>query len=360
MTDLRTTKRLLQITLLVVGLVAALRPVGALAHVRWFTDEDRWSAEDWSRFWSLPVLVGAVTSAIAVGALILLRRAVDDPLWPRPPMFQRLEPAAPAILGVQTAVAVIFAATRLDLFAPNIDLPRNVLGFLFATVAVVASFTFITGVLPRVGAVVMIALVLLIPAFSSVTEMLEQVLFIGIALYLAAVGRGVVRYDERTEEDRTHLFDRLLPHSLTILRVFTAVSIITLAFTEKLINPDLGVAFLQDWPKFNVGRELGIDWFTDHRFVLMIGIIELTAGIALLSGLMNRVVILALWVPFNLGIPFLPPQEMLGHLPILAAMYVLLVRGTEGIPSKELSPTPGEAAQRPASDAAPAVEPRTA
>ena len=31
-----------------------------------------------------------------------------------------------------------------------------------------------------------------------------------------------------------------------------------------------------------------------------------------------------MFVPFNLTLPFLPPTELLGHLPIFAAMYTLL------------------------------------
>jgi len=170
--------------------------------------------------------------------------------------------------------------------------------------------------------------------FGTWYEALEQVIFVGIALYLVAVGRGVVRYADGTEEDRTALSDWLLPYALTILRVAAGLSVLILGFTEKLLAPDLGVAFLREYPNFNVARELGLTWFTDERFVYAAGIVEATAGVALLSGKLIRVVILALWIPFNLGIAFLPPTELIGHLPILATMYVLLVRGTEGIPPR--------------------------
>jgi hypothetical protein len=43
-------------------------------------------------------------------------------------------------------------------------------------------------------------------------------------------------------------------------------------------------------------------------------------------------------------------------LPILAAMYVLLVRGTEGVPAPEVSEDPAPT-QRRAADAAPAIQP---
>ena len=54
--------------------------------------------------------------------------------------------------------------------------------------------------------------------------------------------------------------------------------------------------------------------------------------ILLLSGIMTRVVILTLLVPFNLTVAFLPPIELLGHLPIFGIMYVLLLYGSGAEP----------------------------
>lgn len=323
---------------IVAALLATLAPASAAAHARWFTEEGPFAAPEWGRLVSLPVGLALASGAAAVAFLAWLQRSLDDPLWPRPPIFQRLETSAPAILGVQAAITMIFMASRLALFVPNITLPRNALGVLIAAVTVTAAFSFITGVLTRVGALVTIGVVIVALAVAPWYEVLEQAIFVGIALYLFAVGRGVVRYDGE-EEDAGHPWAAALrPHALTILRVATGISVLTLAFTEKLVNNDLGVAFLQNYPNFNVGRDVGIAWFTDERFVYAIGIIEATAGIALLAGFLPRLVILALWIPFNLGIAFLPAEELIGHLPILSTMYVLLVRGTEGIPPPAAEP----------------------
>jgi uncharacterized membrane protein YphA (DoxX/SURF4 family) len=320
--------------LVVASLLAllVLLPPPIRAHERWFTPDGPYWDPDLSRLWSLPMLLAVLSAAAAVGALYLGQRWTKDPLWPRPPIFQRLEPAAPAILGVQTAITMIFAATRLNLFVPNIELPENALGVAIAGIAIVAAFSFITGVFARSGALITAGLFLLCFVFGTWYEALEQVLFVGIAVYLLAVGRGVVRYGTEHEEDRAPLFDALLPHALTILRVCAGVSILVLGLSEKLLAPGLGEAFLQEYPRFNFMQELGFDWWTDRRFVYAAGIVEFTAGVALLSGFLTRVTILALWIPFNVGIAFLPPEELIGHLPILATMYVLLVRGTEGIP----------------------------
>lgn len=333
---------------LVLGVAASAPPERAAAHARWFTDEGPYSSIEWDRLFSPPVALALFFGFGTVALLVLLQRVLGDPLWPRPPMLQRLEPSAAAILGVQAAITMIFFASRLRLFVPNIALPRNVLGVIVAGVVVVAAFTFITGVLTRLGAVTTIGLVLLAFGFAGPAEVAEQAVFVGIALYLVAVGRGVVRYGDRGEEDRTPLSDRLLPHALPILRVSAGVSVLVLGFTEKLINVDLGVAFLREHPRFNVAQEIGLTWFTDERFIYAVGIVEATAGIALISGYLTRVVILALWIPFNLGIAFLPAEELIGHLPILSTMYVLLVRGTEGIPppgtapEQEASPDAGQ------------------
>ena len=228
------------------------------AHVRWFTPDGPYWDPEWNRIWSWPVLLAVLAIAGAVGALALGQRVLGDPLWPRPPMFQRLEPAAPAILGVQAAIALIYAATQLDLFVPNIELPENLLGGAIAAVAIIAGFTFITGVLTRVGALIIIGLFGLAFGYAAWYEALEQVIFVGIALYLVAVGRGVVRFEDGEEEDRTDLSDRLLPYALPLLRWCAGISIIILGFTEKLLAPDLGVAFLQEYPSFNVPRGAGL------------------------------------------------------------------------------------------------------
>jgi uncharacterized membrane protein YphA (DoxX/SURF4 family) len=316
-----------------IALLVALLPGLVTAHERWFTPEGPYWTPEWDRLFTLPVLIALISGAVVVGLLAAGQRAVNDPLWPRPAFFQRMEVSAPAILGVQTAITIIFAATRLDLFAPNIDMPENVLGYLLAGVAIIASFSFITGVLTRWGAIAVICLFILSFTFTSWYEAMEQFLFVGIALYLVAVGRGVVRYGDQREEDWSPWAEKLRPHALDILRISAGITVLVLAFTEKLLSPDLGVAFLQEYPHFNVAQELGFDWFTDRRFVFAAGIVEATAGFALLSGYLTRVTILLLWIPFNLGIAFLPPQELIGHLPILSTMYVLLVRGSEGIPA---------------------------
>jgi len=108
--------------------------------------------------------------------------------------------------------------------------------------------------------------------------------------------------------------------------ILAGLALLAPALSEKVWNPELGAAFLAQYPHFNVPRTLlALEWYTDDLFVLTIGVVEGTIGILLASGLLTRVVILGMFVPFHLGVPFLPASEYLGHIPLFAIMYVLLV-----------------------------------
>jgi len=304
------------------ALLLALAPVRVLAHEKWFTDASTYPIR-LGLLWSGPTALAISAGAAVVLALWLLRRIVGgDNLWPRIGFLRRFDPAAPVVIAIQTGIALIFMAVNLFVLAPNLHLPFNAWGLVVAGVQVAIAFTFISGALTRVGGGALLMLVLLVGLVFGPAVMLEQSLYAGIGIYMLLQGRGLI--DPQRPEKEQIPFAHYRTYALTILRVLTGFSIVVLAFTEKLLNPDLGVAFLRDYPHFNIARALGVTWFTDLRFVLAAGMVELAVGAALMSGLLPRLVIFGMFVPFNLTIPFLPPTELLGHLPIFAVMYVLV------------------------------------
>jgi hypothetical protein len=151
-------------------------------------------------------------------------------------------------------------------------------------------------------------------------------MWLGIAAVVLVIGRGSTRGARARHWFRSR--DRAwAERAVTMLRISTGLALIAVACGEKLWNPDLGRAFLVTHPAFNfLHSTLGLTWFSDDLFVLMIGLTEATIGALLISGRLTRLVVLAMWLPFHLGIPLLPPQELIGHLPIFGIMYVLLVQ----------------------------------
>ena len=307
----------------VLVVLAALAPVPVLAHEKWFTDARRYPLQ-LRLLWSAPTVLAVAMAALVVLGLWLVRRLVGgDNLWPRIGFLRRFDPAAPVVIAIQSGIALIFMAVNLFVLAPNLHVPFTAWGLLVASGEVAIAFAFISGAWARVGGGLLVLLVLLVGVLFGPAAMLEQSLYAGIGLYVLLQGRGLIDPQRPAREQRVR-FPRARPYALTILRVLTGFSIVVLAFTEKLLNPDLGAAFLRAYPAFNIARAVGVSWFTDARFVVAAGTVELAVGAALMSGILPRLVIFGMFVPFNLTIPFLPPTELLGHLPIFAVMYVLV------------------------------------
>ncbi|MFO7170004.1 MAG: hypothetical protein DIU80_018430 [Chloroflexota bacterium] len=314
-------QRRMYLVYLLVAALLVLAPPSAAAHEKWFVDDHEAYPVRYELIWSLPVLIGVLVSAALIGALVVLRRlAGGDNLFPRVWFLRRFDPAAPVVIAIQAAIAIIYTAVNLRLLAVNMELPGNALGYLLAAAQLAVAFSLISGLWARAGAALLLLLVLAAGVLFGPLAMLEQSIFAGIGLYIALMGRGMVDPDRF---EPAPALDRYRPLAPTLLRVLAGLSVAVLAFSEKLLNPDLGVAFLREYPHFNVARTLGLAWFTDERFVLAAGVVELAIGAALIAGVLPRLVIFAMFVPFNLTIPFLPATELLGHLPIFAVMYVL-------------------------------------
>ena len=314
-----------RLLLVCIALVMAITPATASAHVRWFIEEESYPPR-WERFVSLSTLLVVAVSLALLGALLLLRRLVGNQHFPNPPFLAYMEPSATALLAVHTGISLVFFASQVDLFVHSLQLDKGFTGWLLVVLQVIVAITLITGLFDRVGALLLAGVWLLGLLAFAPWRMLDQILYVGIGIVLVVLGRTI---------PPRAIARRLLPlgdyerQAVSALRILAGLSFVTVAFTEKLLVPEAGVAFLAEYPSFNFMQEyLGWEWWTDYRFTIAAGVVEAAAGILLLSGVMTRVVILTLLVPFNLTVAFLPPIELLGHLPIFGIMYVLLLYGS--------------------------------
>ena len=312
---------------LLFGLIAAslsLAPVTVWAHEKWFTDPSVHGV-DWSLVLSSRTLVALGCAALFVLVFALIERAVGDPAWPRLPIFPDMAPGAMTLLAVQTAITLIFLAVQPALLAPNLRLGLTPFGYVIAGIEVLVAFTFITGLLDRVGAAALALLWLACAVHFGLPDAVEQMLYLGIAAAVYIIGRtSPLAESPRPPFDPPHWGAR----AMMLLRVLSGVSFLSVGLIDKIWTPHMGLAFLQEYPHFNILRLAGLQWATDDLFVLLAGCVETTIGALLISGRLTRVVILGMWLPFNLTVPFLPPEEMLGHLPIFGIMYLLLVYGS--------------------------------
>lgn len=319
------------------ALALALAPLAARAHEKWFTDPASHPTD-----WSLVLSERTAIAVVAIGILLVVfataQRLLGDPHWPRLWLFSRMAAGATTLLAVQTAITLIAVGVSPALLSPHLLLPMDLVGLGLGAAQVLIAFSYITGLLDRAGSIGLMLLVAAGFVLFPPADAAAQLLYAGIAACLFFVGRGA------------HLVERPLPpfqspawgaRAVATLRVLSGLSFLVLGFADKVWNPALGAAFLAERPQFNVLRHgFGLEWFTDERFVLLGGIVEAGIGALLVSGLLTRVVILAMWVPFNLPVPFLPAVEMLGHLPIFGVMYLLLVYGAGAVGREARLPHP--------------------
>lgn len=325
--------RFLWITfLLPVAFLVTVSP--ASAHVKWFTQDD--GSLRWDLFFRpLPLaLVGAVLLATLAG--VLLWRARGRGFVPGPEVFgaadrrrSLLYGLVPLILGVHVAVPLLVNGVQGTLFSPDNELPgvwANLLGLVETGVALSLFY----GGLTRVAAVAFAGLWVSGIFLLGLQPMLDNVLFLGFAVFFFLVGRGPLSIDRL-------LFPRLEPpaelarYAVPAVRVGVGASFIASAFTEKFANLPLGLSFLERYP-LNFSGALGIS-IPDELFVLGAGSVELLIGLWLVLGIFVREIVVLAWFPINITLTLFAWEELIGHLPIYGVMAVLLVWGSS---SKDL------------------------
>jgi len=304
----------------------ALAPSTTAAHVRWFVPEPlQLHPPYWDLLWRWPTL-GVVGLSAALWAVLRLLQRVLSPHWPNPPLLASMEPCATRVLALHAGISLVWFAYQRQLFVPPLQLPNSAIGWTVLVATVVVAFTFITALFDRAGAALLVLIYLAAFALFPAIAVLEQLHYLGIALVLLVLGQTI---PPLSVAQRLLVLTRYERQAIVALRTLTGLALVIVAFSEKLLNPELSETFLQNYPHFNILRSVfGWTWASDRFFGDLAGVVEATIGILLITGVLTRVVILAMWVPFNLTVPLLPPVELLGHLPIFGIMYLLLLYGS--------------------------------
>jgi hypothetical protein len=298
---------------------------GLLAHETWFTEAR--PPYDWS-FATDPVSLAIIGAAVVVAVVWRLVAArLPSPELPFLSPLGRLAPWIPRLLAIHAGVSLLAQAARGTYLAPALELPGSPLGSAVAIAEGVLGVWLITGFRIRPAALLLVASGPLGMPFYGAVPILERVDLLGIAVFLAMLppadtpGGAVETTRER------------LARPLLALRLAAGGALVILAFTEKLARPELALAFLQDFPAFNILREVGLR-VDDVLFVRVAGGVELLFGLLLLSAALPQVAVIVAGIPFNATLFFLGTEELIGHLPIYGTMLALLVYGS----SRDLAP----------------------
>jgi len=194
-------------------------------------------------------------------------------------------------------------------------------------VEIAIALSFIYGALARPAAAALAVLWIVGMLVFRPLRLMEHAEIVGISFFLFATGRGPLAFDMAFEKLNKPV-NSLIPFAVPVLRVALGIGLTVVAFTEKLWNIPMGLAFLSEH-HFNFFPYIGLPGIDDTRFLLIVGTIELLVGLMLIAGTYVRLIILVTLIPFNLTLPFLGWRELVGHLPIYGILALLLLWGDE-------------------------------
>lgn len=291
-------------------------------HETWFTDS--------RPPYDLGFTVEPLTLALILFAVVATAAwRIVGARWRRPelPILEpigRLAPYVPRLLAIHAGVSLLAQASGGTYLAPGLSLPGGWFGTLLAVVEGTVGVWLITGIRVRWAAWLLVAAGPLGMFGYGLVPILERLDLLGIAAFLALLPPS----DEAA--GAVHASPRLVGSALLALRLMVGGSLIVLAFTEKLARPELALAFLDDFPAFNLLDSLGLG-VGDEMFIRLAGSVELLFGLLIISGAMPQLAVIAAGIPFNATLFFLGSSELIGHLPIYGAMLALLIYGSNRI-----------------------------
>ncbi len=306
--------------------VAAL-PGPVSAHVRWFANA--------GKFANAEFLLDGLTLSLVAGALLYVAacvalersRAFED-------VSHRLASAAEKgrgidwrLVAILTGIMLIGNALMGIYLAPNIELPNESLMLVGAVAQFVVGVLLLFQLSYVASGVAILFVAVLTLLLVPPTIMIDYVFeFVALAVALILVGPRYGRWDSRLFERLDLDPVRLERLAVPVIRVGVGLTLVTLALHNKLGNPGLTLAFLEEY-HFNFMMLLGFESFTDLHFTFAAGVGELTLGILIALGIATRFVVATLTLFFLATLILLGPIELLGHAPLIAIAVMLILRG---------------------------------
>jgi len=256
-------------------------PSLAYAHVKWFVDSEEVikSNHDLTPFYYINSNEVLIWSGILL-AVVLVAGILDKYIKEPNKIVEfahkndrKITRAVEILLGI-FLVCITFMWNVV--ISPDLginSLPTLITAILQLFVGVFLIF----GVIPRVTSSILLFIYIVFVILAGWVAGLENIISAVLAIYIFL----------KNSPDGVYI-SKYKKYAVEIVRVGVAVSLITLAFTEKLIYPELALSFLNEH-NWNFMQMIGMTWFTDNLFVLSAGFAEIIFGLIYLFGYLTRI-----------------------------------------------------------------------
>ncbi|WP_293955406.1 hypothetical protein [uncultured Corynebacterium sp.] len=316
---------------LMVGIVVVGSAVPAGAHQEWFVNAPETYPPDFGAL----LRPGVVLAVAATVAVTLLLRSVAARL-PAPELamikptrrLASLVPWVPRLLAAHLGFSLLVLAFDGAFLEPGIHVPDGAGGILLLVPQAMVGGLLIAGVLVRAASVAIMLTAPLLVALQGPEALVILAVFVGIAAFLFVLPPRL------KDGGRMDLDLPKLRRATFGLKLGAGVTLISLAVVEKLANPEMARAMLEQEPLLNILAPFGV---SADAFAVVAGSIELLFGLLIISGAMPQVVAILAAVPFTATLALFGTTEFLGHLPLYGVLLAFLVLGSLEETSRSLS-----------------------
>lgn len=317
---LRMKRFLARLAAFIAVMTGSLTALPAFAHEKWYADEAILYSSKPIIFAELTVF-GLVITGLAfalLAVLYLLDRRYEKAHWAR--RFDKslagMRVEAKAVLSALLGASLMGAGLKQTFLAPNFLLPDTTLGFAIGVASIVLGLLFMFFIhLTAELSLGLLAFYLVGFALFPVHIMLEEFLMVAIAIYYVTQETHRMPWKRwNTPEVREKGF-----HAF---RITLGLAFVILSFV-KWLRPDLAITLVDQYG-INFIAGLGFD---SAHFVFFAAVTEIFIGLAIMFRIFLRpVAILGIFV-FSASIFVFGFPELLGHLPIKGALFILFIHG---------------------------------
>ncbi len=223
-------------------------------------------------------------------------------------------------LKITVAVSLLYSSWQMNFLAPGIPLPEHSLWLFIGLQSGIAVLFLINAYTALAASMLLLCYALLFGINYWVS--LEHLEIVGIALFILI-------------NDGRHEKLKLLKHNaVQILRVCTGFALVFLGLGEKILQPELGAAFLAA-NDVNFIKLYFFPEFEDRYFVMCAGLVEVSFGMIFIMGYSVRLLTMVLFAIMTITNVYMLEaksmasaiMELAGHLPFFGIIAQMLAFG---------------------------------
>ncbi|NOQ79270.1 MAG: hypothetical protein GQ546_07700 [Gammaproteobacteria bacterium] len=182
---------------------------------------------------------------------------------------------------------------------------------------------------PLFSGVLLILIILSLPVMLPMELLIDYLFeFVGLALALILISPRINLRDRSLLKKVNVPIPFGATSAARVLRIAIGLQLLVLAVHNKLLDPGMGLVFMEENSFYNFIALMGFEQFTNLHFVFAGGVAESLFGIMLILGISTRFVMLVVAFFFIMTSILTGIHELVGHLPIFSIALIILSYGS--------------------------------